>query len=301
MLNCLRTGGIDDVEQAVGKDADLVGQRVRPRHYDQPEILRCTPARQCRDQGAQRDLCALAGWRGHQDVAHGVPVDRHVLSIEKDERWHQARRRPDAGDACVHPFEQLAVDRPARVPRHAHEHIAVLANQAVDVDLLAEGTFRRRAHVVTQVGPGSHRGREHQCRGRTPVARSGHRHARGGLATLLELKLFVEYGRIRLAQEAGDCRRGIAAARQATREVLDRVGVGETVLDVDVTLRLVGHRRGPASANDESVGGQRRGSKAGCSERSGFGGHRATSVRSNRLDGRLDRRHWSRGWGLRRG
>ena len=134
----------------MGKDADLVRQRMRPRHYHQPEILGCTPARQRRDQGGQRDVRALAGWRRHQHVANGVPVDCQVLSIEKDERWHQAWRRPDAGDACVHPFEQLAVDRPARMPRHAHEHVAVLANQAVDVDLLAEGTFRRRAHVVTR-------------------------------------------------------------------------------------------------------------------------------------------------------
>ena len=50
VLDGIRTGGIDDVKQTVGKEADLVGQRVRPRHDDQPEIFGRAPARQCRDQ-----------------------------------------------------------------------------------------------------------------------------------------------------------------------------------------------------------------------------------------------------------
>jgi hypothetical protein len=146
LLHRLSGGRIHNIYQTVRKGAELIRQRVGPRDHDEPQVLRSTPARQYCDEGAERHLRALAGRRSHQNVTHGVPVDRHVLSVVKDQCRNQARRWPEAGDARVHPFKQLASDRPPWVPGHTDEHVAVLTNQAVDVHLFAEGAFRRRAH-----------------------------------------------------------------------------------------------------------------------------------------------------------
>jgi hypothetical protein len=61
----------------------------------------------------------------------------------------------------------------------------------------------------------------------------------------------------------------LCASRRA--RVLDRIGLGEAVLDADVAFGLVGDERGSASADNQLASGQRRGGKAGRSERSRFG------------------------------
>jgi hypothetical protein len=56
----------------------------------------------------------------------------------------------------------VARDRSAWIPGHADKHVAILANLAVDVDLFAEGTFRRRAHAVNQMWSRGNWRRQHQ-------------------------------------------------------------------------------------------------------------------------------------------
>ena len=96
------------------------------------------------------DSCTLPRWGGYQDVAQRVPVDRQVLSIVKDQCWHQAWRRPGAGKRT------LGASARAGAPR------------AVAADARSPAQPRRRSDR-----PGRRRRRARRTRGPRPRACGG--------------------------------------------------------------------------------------------------------------------------------
>ena len=86
------------------------------------------------------------------------------------------------------------------MPGHPHQHVAVLIDLAVDVDVLAERVDRGRAHAVDEVWASRDGSCQDQGRRRAAVPRRRDAHAPRRLFTSLVLQLFVEHGRVRLAK-----------------------------------------------------------------------------------------------------
>ena len=112
------------------------------------------------------------------------------------------------------------------------------------------------------------------------MARRGDGYALGGLAALLGLKLFVEYGRVRLAQQAGDRRRGsLVRARRRARSSTGSASAKPSWMR-DVTLGLVWARGADRRRRTTNrLAASAAAARPAAPERSGFGRHRATGVR----------------------
>ena len=172
----------------------------------------------------------------------------------QQERRDEARRWPQRAPAgWTDQLEYPCRHRVALVPGETHEHLAVIRNHAVDVDVLGKRALRRGPHESNQVWPGRHRRCQVQRSRGSVVTGCRKRHSLCRVATLIRSEALLENRQVGLAEQACDGARRVAGPRQTTRELLDRVGHGEGVVQHGVSLGTIGERWESAASHRYSA------------------------------------------------